>query len=70
MVGSFNLIYNFFNFAVRINEKSYPSGTHVFFAIHIFLNPHAVIIHNLLIGIGNKREGEGEFVLEFFMGGH
>src|SRR5882724_2014733 len=44
------------NPAGRVDYEGAPLRAHVFLAIHTFLNPDAVPVHDLLFGIGENRE--------------
>ena len=53
------------NFLVWTDEKSRPLGTHVFFPVHAFFNPHAVRIYHRLVRIAEERKRKAVISNEF-----
>src|SRR3982751_3725245 len=55
---------DFFNDAVRVDDKSSSFHAHVFAPIHAFLFPNAIEFSSFMIRIGQKRKREIEFAFE------
>src|SRR5437016_6172552 len=52
---------DFFDFAVRANEKGDAMGAHIFAAHEALLAPNAVGLHDLAVFVGEQDEWEFEF---------
>jgi len=70
MLGRFHLGEDGGDFSRGIDDEGGPFRPHVFFAVHRFLNPDPVGLHDFFFRIGEKREGEVELPDEFLVGFH
>jgi len=65
-----SLLNNLLNQAAFVNQKGGTHGAHIRFAVIFLFLPHAVSLHDGLVGIDEQREGQVVFESELLMGRH
>src|SRR4030095_14050992 len=50
------------DFPFLVDQVCHAPDAHELAAVHVVLAPRAVVLHDLLVGVGEQREGERELV--------
>ena len=67
MAEGFDLFKDVGNLAALIDDERSPYNAHVFAAIHFLQTPHAVLLGDGMVLVGQKVVGELVFLLELFL---